>query len=904
MKKLIVLAVILSLAIPAAADWNMEDPAKWVQLPDLAPTGMDVNASFPYYILADDFLCTEIGPITDIHIWGSWYHDYLPGGFDPYGVMFRLSLHSDIPAGVGGIDYSRPGELLWMGEFHGPSGMFQARIWEEGIDEGWFEPPDSYEFPGDHVCWQYNFFIDEAEAFWQEGTPDNPIIYWLDVQAEPLDLTAWFGWKTSLYHWNDDAVWGNGEEPYLGPWYELTYPDGHPMYPESIDLAFVITTTGYDEFDWGDAPDPTYPTYATNGGANHLIVAGVYMGLSIDDEFDGQPDPNALGDDLAGIDDEDGVVFLTPFIPGTTATVDITVSQTGYIDAWIDWNCDGNWAGEQVLTSYFLAAGTTTVPIGVPASALPGRNTFARFRYSLNGGLTEFGYAPDGEVEDYEVQIGLPDTDWGDAPDFSYPHNYPTYNASGGASHMIVQGYQMGAQIDSEPDGQPNFNATGDDIAGIDDEDGVTWVTGLVMGNTATVRIDMTGTAAGGFIDAWIDYGTGGTGGTDGSWAETGDQIITSGWAPGGVFTDFNFTVPTGIVGGCTFARFRMSSYGGLASTGGASDGEVEDIEVCIDEDFWKWRQHPDESETGIDVNCTEPFILADDFLCEEPGRLTDIRIYASWRSDYLPYGEDPYAVDFTLSIHADIPAGVGGIDYSRPGDVLWVLDFPAGTFHADIWLDGVEEGWMDPPDAYIFPADWTIWMYSFEIPPELAFHQIGMPDDPIVYWLDVQAKPHDLDAYFGWKTSLDHWNDDAVWTMGIEPYVGPWNELRYPPGHPLCPESIDLAFELEMHYGTGVDETEVPLRSGLGQNVPNPFNPKTSIAYEVPVDGCHVAIDILDVSGRVVRHLVDEFQAEGRREIVWDGRDNEGRELSSGVYFYKLVTPESESTRKMLLLK
>ena len=231
MKKLIVLAVILSLAIPAAADWNIEDPAKWVQLPDLMPTGMDVNTSAPYYILADDFLCTETGPITDVHIWGSWYHDYLPFDWNAYGVNFVLSIHEDVPAGVGGLEYSRPGEVLWLGFFDGAAGEFQARIWEEGIDEGWFEPPQGYEFPGDHVCWQYNFFIDAAEAFIQEGTPDNPVVYWLDVQAYPHDQTAWFGWKTSLDHWNDDAVYGQGEEPYYGPWYELIYPDGHPMWP-------------------------------------------------------------------------------------------------------------------------------------------------------------------------------------------------------------------------------------------------------------------------------------------------------------------------------------------------------------------------------------------------------------------------------------------------------------------------------------------------------------------------------------------------------------------------------------------------------------------------------------------------------------------------------------------------
>ena len=102
----------------------------------------------------------------------------------------------------------------------------------------------------------------------------------------------------------------------------------------------------------------------------------------------------------------------------------------------------------------------------------------------------------------------------------------------------------------------------------------------------------------------------------------------------------------------------------------------------------------------------------------------------------------------------------------------------------------------------------------------------------------------------------------------------------------------------------SGVDETEIPLRDGLGQNVPNPFNPKTTIAYEVPAGGCHVSIKIVDVSGRVVRHLVDELQEEGRKEITWDGRDDEGRELSSGVYFYTLTGADATMKRRLVLLR
>jgi len=392
LKRLLVVVAVLALALSAAADWDPSQPAKWVQMPDLDVTGIDVNTSFPYFLCADDFLCTETGPITDVHIWGSWYQDYLPGGMDPYGVTFTLSIHEDIPADPPDF-YSRPGDLLWEMSFHGPAGEFQAMEWATNIDEGWMDPPDVYEFPGDHVCWQYNFFIPEELAFIQQGTETDPVVYWLDVQAEPLDQEAWFGWKTSIEHWNDDAVWGYGPEPYVGPWFELIYPLDHMWAGESIDLAFVITgedTMPEDQLDWGDAPDPTYPTTNFSGGAHHLIVPGIFMGASIDSEPDGQPDAAATGDDNDGNDDEDGVAFPNPFYPGTTVNIDIDTTPGGFVDAWFDWNLDGSWMGEQELFSHPVPGGVTGVPINVPATATGGSTVNCRFRFSTAGGLTEY----------------------------------------------------------------------------------------------------------------------------------------------------------------------------------------------------------------------------------------------------------------------------------------------------------------------------------------------------------------------------------------------------------------------------------------------------------------------------------------------------------------------------------
>jgi uncharacterized repeat protein (TIGR01451 family) len=161
--------------------------------------------------------------------------------------------------------------------------------------------------------------------------------------------------------------------------------------------------------DFGDAPLP-YPTIQTNNGARHAILQGFRLGAQIDGETDGQPDPNALGDDLvsaAALADEDGVTFVGALSTGLIATVLVMASQTGSLDAWIDFDADGSWAGtaDQIFANKPLVAGVNTLNFTVPPGAHAGF-TFARFRLSKIGGLSFAGPASDGEVEDYRVQIG------------------------------------------------------------------------------------------------------------------------------------------------------------------------------------------------------------------------------------------------------------------------------------------------------------------------------------------------------------------------------------------------------------------------------------------------------------------------------------------------------------------
>ena len=83
----------------------------------------------------------------------------------------------------------------------------------------------------------------------------------------------------------------------------------------------------------------------------------------------------------------------------------------------------------------------------------------------------------------------------------------------------------------------------------------------------------------------------------------------------------------------------------------------------------------------------------------------------------------------------------------------------------------------------------------------------------------------------------------------------------------------------------------------------PNPFNPETTIRYEL-ASSSHVSLRVYDVGGAEVRTLVDANKAAGSYALQWNGRDNKGNAVSSGVYFYRISAGSFSDVRKMTLLK
>jgi hypothetical protein len=788
-------------------------PLKWLQPPNLTTNGVDVSTEFE---LADDFLCTFTGPITDIHIWGSFREDYEE---IPLSVLtnlsFLLKIYSDVPVGPGN-PYSHPGNQLWQMSF--APGSFQAGrcafISQPG--EWWHTPPGFWQPGADWYCYQFDFFLKPEEAFRQSVSN----VYWLSVKClSPY----WFGWKSTplTNRWNDDAVWFDTQSG-IPMWRELRYGDGHPyaLPPpgHSLDLAFALSTEETEEpvtLDFGDAPDPAFPTRLASNGARHAIVPNVRLGLNLDAEADGQPNLTATGDDLAGpVNDEDGVTYVGTMIPGQTYPVTVAAAVNGFLNAWVDFGADQSWAqpGDQIFTNQPLVAGLNALVFNVPATAAWGTNVFARFRFTTaTNNLGYVGLAPDGEVEDHRMTmepfpqhdlgdapaslnnfslpmtaypaggpagvianfptalvfpgpvapagpihlqptnlaylgarvtfesnadlgsdqdlinnllpatdkpdldgaddgLGLPlvlphcgngvlsyivtftalpppgtnlfaniwfdwnrDGDWNDvpmcpdgtaaaewavqnqpvmippgpfpattlmtAPPFRALHpaltrqpiwmrltlaeqmwppvgvgvivggagptngyaygetedyylttydlmesydfgdapapGFPTLLAGNGARHRTVAGFQLGALLDAESDGQPNALATGDDTNSVADEDGVTFTTPALLGTQACVNVTVQAGGLGGLLDAWLDFDG------NGVWT-AGEQIFVSQPVSAGANPGLCYTVPATAKLGPTFARFRLSSVGALAPAGATGDGEVEDYWLTL----------------------------------------------------------------------------------------------------------------------------------------------------------------------------------------------------------------------------------------------------------------------------------------------------------------------------------
>ena len=130
--------------------------------------------------------------------------------------------------------------------------------------------------------------------------------------------------------------------------------------------------------------------------------------------------------------------------------------------------------------------------------------------------------------------------------------------------------------------------------------------------------------------------------------------------------------------------------------------------------------------------------------------------------------------------------------------------------------------------------------------------------------------------------------------------FLSPWAKTVPDAPKTLTPSS---SISVTVVVVSSKSKTLLPDAFSLSQNYPNPFNPQTVIKYTLPED-CHVELILYNILGQKVKTLVNEYQSAGYRMIHWNGRDDEGNEIPSGLYFYKIKTPKYSETKKMILLR
>ncbi|MBV7317630.1 GEVED domain-containing protein [Shewanella sp. NIFS-20-20] len=156
--------------------------------------------------------------------------------------------------------------------------------------------------------------------------------------------------------------------------------------------------------DFGDAP-ASYGTLLSDNGPRHQLDGITWLGLTVvDGDQDGAISP--ISDDTLGVDDEDGIGFVTAIAPGLDSRVTAYASTSGYLSAWIDWGGDGEFNDPQdkIFSDYPLEAGQNILFVEAPITALGG-DSWGRFRFSQQTGLDADGGSTSGEVEDHPVTI-------------------------------------------------------------------------------------------------------------------------------------------------------------------------------------------------------------------------------------------------------------------------------------------------------------------------------------------------------------------------------------------------------------------------------------------------------------------------------------------------------------------
>jgi hypothetical protein len=172
--------------------------------------------------------------------------------------------------------------------------------------------------------------------------------------------------------------------------------------------------------------------------------------------------------------------------------------------------------------------------------------------------------------------------------------------------------------------------------------------------------------------------------------------------------------------------------------------------------------------------------------------------------------------------------------------------------------------------------------------------------DVTVPCWFICLPNETKIITLWGKVVTSDFMNENKEFQIG-------WNSSNYLwlSGSPIIEDNFPQYKNIIIIGDTSAEESEIPeiVQSELIGNYPNPFNPNTMISFYLPSPE-DVKLEIYNVKGQKVKTLVNNYLNSGQHRITWNGADDCGKNVSSGVYFYKIKADKFIQTKKMILTK